>query len=127
MTNGDEVATAPMVLLPLAEAAPRLGLHPAARRSRICRGAVKARKGNDGRLLVEIPADARAVHDAASASPDDELAAELDYLRGELMHTLERAARAEERAAAVRELADRLTAELAEARRPWWRRWVGSP
>lgn len=27
--------------------------------------------------------------------------------------------------AAVRELADRLTAELAEARRPWWRRWRG--
>jgi hypothetical protein len=26
------------------------------------------------------------------------------------------------RAAAIRELADRLTAELAEARRPWWRR-----
>ena len=27
--------------------------------------------------------------------------------------------------AALRELADRLTAELAEARRPWWRRWIG--
>ena len=28
--------------------------------------------------------------------------------------------------AAVRELADRLTAELAELRRPWWRRWLGT-
>jgi hypothetical protein len=27
--------------------------------------------------------------------------------------------------AAVCELADRLTAELADARRPWWRRWRG--
>ena len=26
---------------------------------------------------------------------------------------------------ALRELADRLTAELAELRRPWWRRWLG--
>ena len=34
------------------------------------------------------------------------------------------AARAETKA--VRELADRLTAELAEARRPWWQRLLGT-
>jgi hypothetical protein len=34
-------------------------------------------------------------------------------------------ARAEERAAALRELVDELKAQLAEARRPWWRRLLG--
>ena len=28
--------------------------------------------------------------------------------------------------AALRELAERLTAELAAARKPWWRRWRGA-
>ena len=96
-------------------------LHRAARH---CMNSPRCGQGQEGqradRLLVEIPADARAVHDAASASPQRTSWRPSSRLRGELMHTLERAARAEERAAAVRELADKgLTAELAEARRPW--------
>ena len=93
---------------------------------------VTARRGNDGRLLVEVPADARPGHDLVAASPNDELLVELDHLRSPLLTATIAAARAEERAAAVRELANRLTAELmdarrelAESRRPWWRRWVG--
>jgi hypothetical protein len=61
MTVADEST----VLLPLAEAAPRLGLHPSALRSRIRRGLVTAKKGNDKRILVEVPANARPVHDEA--------------------------------------------------------------
>ena len=56
----------------------------------------------------------------------------LDELRAELMQRRCAAARAEGEAKALREaladLATRLdlaTAELAEARRPWWRRWWG--
>jgi hypothetical protein len=59
------------------------------------------------------------------ASPDEDMAAENDYLRHELMLARERAAGAEERATAVRELCDRLTAELADARLPFWRRVLG--
>ena len=49
---------------------------------------------------------------------------ELALLREDLVEARVAQARAEERAAALRELADRLTAELAEARRPWWRRMI---
>ena len=82
-------------------------------------------------------------HDLATASPDEELATEVADLLAELTGLREKLARAEaglDAAAtvaearisaaraetkAVRELADRLTAELAEARRPWWRRTFG--
>ena len=125
MANDDKTTVSPTILLPLAEAASRLGLHPSALRSRIRRGAVTAKRGNDKRLMVEVPANTEPRHDVATISPDDELAAEIDYLRDALMVARERAVGAEERAAAVRELADRLTAELAEARRPWWRKLFG--
>jgi hypothetical protein len=91
-------------------------LHPGDHRRRVL---VAAIKGNDKHLLAEVPANAQPRHDAATASPDDELAAEVDYLREQLAQARERAARAEERAIAVRELADRLAVELANARRPW--------
>ena len=147
MTNIDDVATSPALLLPLAEAASRLGLHQAALRSRIRRGLVTAKKGNDRRLLVEVPADAQPRHDVAMASPDVELAAEVAELRERLaraeaaVETAKAVAEARMEAAlasadgrvsaaraeakAVRELCDRLTAELLDARRPWWRRMLG--
>ena len=84
MTNPDDAATSPTVVLPLAEAASRLGLHPAALRSRVRRGAATARRGNNGRLLVEVTADAPVRHDLATASPDEELAAEVADLLVEL-------------------------------------------
>jgi hypothetical protein len=136
MTNADESAPLPTVLLPLAEAAPRLGLHPSALRSRIRRGLVTAKKGNDKRILVEVPANARPIHDEAIASPEHDLAAEVDELRREL--DVERLARVRaegERDTAVAtatakvEAAERLITELRklldDAGRPWWRRWVG--
>ena len=83
-------------------------------------GASSARPGHGpDRLLAEADrADDRAVTD---------LLAEIAELREGLARSIaERDAAVtvgEARAAALRELADRLTAELAEARRPFWRRW----
>jgi DNA-binding Lrp family transcriptional regulator len=134
MTTADESAFLPTVLLPLAEAAPRLGLHPSALRSRIRRGLVTAKKGNDKRILVEVPANARPIHDETVASPEHDLAAEVDELRREL--DVERLARvraegerdtAVATAAAKVEAAERLITELRklldDACRPWWQRW----
>ena len=108
MTTPDETALSPPVLLPLAEAASRLGLHPSALRSRIRRGLVTARKGNDGRILVEV-----------AVSPEDELRAELDFMRGQLEDARVVAAKAvAERDAAVAtsvakvEAAERVITEL---------------
>jgi hypothetical protein len=118
MTKDYEATTSPTVLLPLAEAALRLALHPSALRSRIRRGTATAKRGNDGRLLVEVPADARPVHDLAMASPDQELLAEVIELR-------ERAARAEAMVEAKAELVAELRLLLDHARQPFWRRWFG--
>src|SRR3954447_5621838 len=84
MTQPDDAEASPTVLLPLAEAASRLGLHPSALRSRIRRGLVIAKKGNDGRLLVEVVANARPDHGDATTSTEDELHAEIDFMRGQL-------------------------------------------
>jgi hypothetical protein len=137
MTTADESSPLPTILLPLAEAAPRLGLHPSALRSRIRRGLIMAKKGNDGRILVEVPADAQPVHDNVMASPEHDLAAELDELRRELDQERIARVRAEgERDTAVAtatakvEAAERVIAELRklldDTRRPWWRRWLAS-
>src|SRR4051794_19839060 len=137
MPQPDEAETSPAVLLPLAEAASRLGLHPSALRSRIRRGLVTAKKGNNGRLLVEVMANARPDHGEIMATPEDELRAEVDFMRGQLEAARIAAAKAlAERDAAVatsaakvdaaervvtelRDRGDRLEAALAEARRPW--------
>src|SRR3954451_3840762 len=137
MTNPDDAAASPTVLLPLAEAASRLGLHPAALRSRIRRGLVMAKKGNDGRILVEVMANTRPDHGEVMTTPEDELHAEVDYMRDQLEAARVAMAKAEaERDAAVatsaakvdaaerivaelRARGDRLEAQLAEARKPW--------
>jgi hypothetical protein len=147
MTQPDETTAAPTLLLPLAEAASRLGLHPSALRSRIRRGLVTAKKGNDGRILVEVMANARPDHGEVMVTAEDELRAEVDFMRGQLEAARIAMAKAEaERDAAMatsaakveaaervvtelRVRGDRLEAALAEARRPWlakviegWRR-----
>jgi hypothetical protein len=68
--------------------------------------------------LARAEAEAKAAYDlgAAKAVTDS---------KQELFDASVAASKAQERAAALRELADRLTTELAEARRPWWRRWRG--
>ena len=121
-----------------------MGIGPQAVRARIRRGTIEWKpQGNTGRIVRVLE---------GSSSPDDprdelDLLAEMGELRAQLARAearLEAAeaigqarvdaarksaearvltARAE--AKAVRELADRLTAELTELRRPWWRRWWG--
>lgn len=137
-------------LLPLAEAAAKTGRHPEALRAMARRGRLKTVRGNDGRLLVELPAGqepaAAGERPAAAAAmtgqqPDlagqvAELEAAMAELREELLAARLTAGRAEaERdaaraiaaaeTAALRELVVELRAELAAARRPWWRRWLG--
>jgi hypothetical protein len=124
MISDDDATTSPTVVLPLAEAASRLGLHPSALRSRIRRGQVTARRGNDGRLLVEVLASSQPDHGEVRTSPDDELGAEIDFLRGQL----ETARIAMTKAEAERDAAERIIVELrsmlAEARKGWLKRVV---
>jgi len=54
MATGEDAGT---VWLTLSEASSRLGITVDALRSRVRRGQVTPRRGNDGRLLVPIPAD----------------------------------------------------------------------
>ena len=130
--------------LPLLEAAMRLGKSTDATRSMIRRDRLPTRKGNDGRLLVGVPpADGQAtdglptvIAQSADGQTTADLRWALEEVREELMEVREQLAgtKASLEAAetirkaetgALRELADRLTAELAEARRPWWRRLLG--
>ena len=128
--------------LPISEAAPRLGMTVDGLRSRIRRGLVTPRKGNDGRLLVPVSADRLpTVHDQSAdvstdASEAPELLDEVVELRVALARAEERLHAAEQRAAEARALlekreadlgaavareqarADRLEAELAEAKKP---------
>ena len=136
------------VWLTLSEAAGRLGVTVDALRSRIRRGQVSPRRGNDGRLLVPVSADLSAPsqdHDEAGHDHPPDQRELLDELHGELLELRVALARSEERlvaaerreaaaeAAAAREqaradLAARIVelraelvqarAELAEARKP---------
>jgi hypothetical protein len=138
--------------LTLSEAAARSGRHIGALRSLVRRGRLPARKGNGGQWLVQLPDDPVAEPDAASGSPiglagglaNGEAVAELMAEVAELRELLARTEVEREAARAVataevkaaREISaaevaakDQVLAELkamlAEARRPWWRRWVG--
>jgi hypothetical protein len=130
----NEAATA---WLTVAKAAPRLGLTPDGLRSRIKRGQIRARRGNDGRLVVGVPLNGpdpghEPGHEPAQDGSGTSRGPELNGSAGSdhaLLVALKRAARAEgELAAEVRrstELqarADRLEAALAEARKGWLER-----
>jgi hypothetical protein len=138
--------------LSLTEAAQRSGLAREAIRARARRNLIPSQKGNRGELLVQLPADLLAGHSQDIARPAadtvSDLLAEVADLREQLARTeTEReAARAvataevtAAKAAAAAEVAAKdallselrvmlgeLRAELAEARRPWWRRFVGT-
>ena len=94
------------------------------------RGLIPSRKGNDGRVVVQLPAGAVSEvvhgHDAGMSDLVADLTAEVSELRTGLVRAKARLEAAEDirraEVAALRELADRLTAELATARLPWWRR-----
>ena len=122
----------------LSEAASQTGRHIDAVRSLVRRRKLTARKGNNGAWLVQLPASLTQPDRGADVVTDTtvtELLAEVTELR-EALAEAEAEARAasdiaearvdaaKAKAAAVRELADRLTAELAELRRPWWRRLI---
>jgi hypothetical protein len=137
MNQSDEPATH---WLTVAEAAPRLGLTVDGLRSRIKRGLATTRKGNDGRLFVNVAMNGASQGDEPGHDPGHEPAvarsdghdADRDLLH-DLLEARDRAARAEaalvevraalqrEHAAREREeaRADKLAAELAEARKPW--------
>lgn len=110
--------------LPVSTAARRLGISPRALRGRIDRGTVQWKQaGNTGKLVLIRPEDVAAEEDR-DASQD-----EMDRLRDELAEERIGRARAEERAAALREALDREQARAdrleAELRRPWWRKLTG--
>ena len=127
--SGGETAT----WVTLAVAAPRMGLTVDGLRSRIRRGLVQPRRGNDGRLLVALSATAAGpVHEPVEPGHDhvhddevDRLAATVAELRDEVLETRLLAGQAAaERDAANAMLVDararvaRLEAELADARKP---------
>jgi hypothetical protein len=87
----------------VAEAAPLLGLTVDGLRSRIRRGLVTTRKGNDGRLLVSVSANARATgHEQVTDTLGDRSeASEASELRAEVVELRVTLARAEERLAAA--------------------------
>src|SRR3954452_20572525 len=121
----------------VSEAASRLKLTPYGIKSRIRRGTLRAKQGNDRRLLVGIPANlsAPAENAAAGLSADradeqhHELEAEVEHWRTLTQEAQLEAARLEERLAAAerreadlsatasaeRARGDRLQAQLAEA------------
>jgi hypothetical protein len=145
MANRAEVADSSTSFLTIAQAAPRLGLTPAGVRSRVRRGLVRTQRANDGRLLIEVPADAEFRHEPIH-DDDDELQAEIDHLRRELEAARLGMVKAEgERDTAVAtaaarveaaeriiadltqqrdRLADQLQAMVADARRPFWKKWM---
>src|SRR4051794_31079694 len=130
----------------LSEAASRTGRHVDAVRSLVRRRKMPARKNNAGQWMVQVPAGMAEVaasmtqydrgHDAATDPATGELLAEVTELREALAEAKAETKAARDiadarvdavkaEAAALRELADRLTAELFELRRPWWRRLLG--
>jgi hypothetical protein len=130
--------------LPLQEAAVRLGKSSDAVRSLVRRDRLTARKRNNGGLLVAVPTDLDRSGDgqptAGGRSADGQMTAELRDTIAELQAELLEARVAQARAEAERDglrataaaetaalnvLVTELRADLAEARRPWWRRWVG--
>jgi hypothetical protein len=129
MDMGEDVGT---TWLPIVEAAPRLGVTVDGLRSRVRRGLVTPRKGNDGRLLVPVSMNGAATGhdqsvDTVSGHEDalDELRAENTDLRVTIARIEERSAAGERREgelvaalAKVEARADALAAELAEARKP---------
>lgn len=137
--------------LSLTEAARLTGLDREAIRSRARRGLLPSRKNNRNELLVQVPADLVTDPDRAVTGDGRPLAEEVTALRAAMadllaeMTDLKTAlARSEAQVEAARAVAvaDVATARaeveakeryiakleelLAEARKPWWRRWWGS-
>jgi hypothetical protein len=122
----------------LSEAAERTGRHIDALRSLVRRKRIPARKENGGQWLVQLPAEPLRQTDKVTDLGNDEVVA---GLMAEMTELREALAKAEAEAQAARDIAGarfaavraevdakdqvitELKAMLAEARRPWWRRW----
>jgi hypothetical protein len=133
-------------MIPLAEAATRTGRHPEALRSMIRRGQLAARRDNRRGWLVALPQPAEQPDGPAADQDMAGLGDALAELREEVAGLREalarseagrdtaaalaraegeaRTAKAEAEVAAQRELVTELRAVLADARRPFWRRWL---
>jgi hypothetical protein len=130
--------------LTLSEAAGRSGLHREALRARAKRKQLPSQRNNLGQLLVMLPPDLLtpaqgAAQGAAQAQAEQltdlvrDLEQELAEVRATAQADLAKAiaerdaARevAEAKVGAMERLVAELQAMLAEARRPWWRRWIG--
>lgn len=120
--NGADLGAAPMMTL--AEAMVATGRSRDALRGLIRRGRVAARRSNDGRTMVAVPAWLLADQGATGAPPTLDQGA--TTLRDQLLHAVERAARAEGEAAALRDaladLAGRLDRAEQRLAAPWWSR-----
>ena len=113
--------------LDLTAAASMTGLSREAVRSRARRGLLPSRRGNDGRIVVQVTPGTITAPDHDRTGLVTELTAELADLR----EALARAVTERDAALAVQlatiaakdDLIAELKAMLADARRPWWRRW----
>jgi hypothetical protein len=116
----------------LTEAAEMTGQNRETLRSRARRGLIPSRRGNAGQLLVQIPDGMT----RAATATDQGMTEALTELREEIADLRDRATRAESerdqatkvaeaQIAAAERIIARLEADLAEARRPWWRRVLG--
>jgi hypothetical protein len=117
--------------LTISEAASRLKLTPYGIRSRIRRGALRTKPGNDGRLLVAIsaPGEGEPADQFVDYANGHEAAAEIEFWRlateaARLEAGVLRAERdaAQSLVADLHARADRLEAALAEARKGWLER-----
>jgi multidrug resistance efflux pump len=130
----------PRPLVSLAEAAAATGRHPEALRGMVRRGRLTAVRGNDGRLLVRLPADLTAGQQPAETRLEAGLLDEMAEVREEAAGLRTALARAEAERDAAKAVAAAETTMLREAlereharvdrleealRRPWWRRLVG--
>src|SRR3954452_25590208 len=119
--------------LTVAAAARQLGITSRAIRGRIKRDTIAWKPGNTGKLVLIRPGDAgNTSGDGPGDAPGNELQQlrdVVDQLREELMEARLAQVRTEGEATALRDTTadlrsrlDRAEAQLADARRPWWRR-----
>jgi hypothetical protein len=138
----DKLTDGPTNWVTISEAAPRLGLTPFGVRSRIRRGTLRTKPGNDGRRFVGIPADHLAgcsLSNSTGNSKDHsadhlnehEAATEVEHWRTAAETARVAAAKAEGECIALRAQVtdlkgerDRLAAELALARKGWLERLI---
>jgi hypothetical protein len=137
MPGPDETTT----VLPVADAAARLGVSVDAIRSRVRRGHLETRRGNDGRTLILLPTSMLEQARDGLGLGEDELVAELRQERDRLLAERDQSraeveiwrvrteearlvsARAEAERDGLRLVVARLEADLDWARQPCWRRW----